>query len=369
MSGERSRVLAGSEKRAGGVEVFLDPAKREELMRARMRARAAWVEAQQEKLEAKTREVEGLRGELAAVRRKADEDRVAHAGEVKRLEEKVCRAELDRRSIEEQMAGKDEQIGRLTKEKESALFIGRQKADGLGERVEELEAKLKRAEEANARLAAENDGLRGRLGAWEREIEKAGEAEREKDGEIEELRGRVAELAGEVMELERADEDSRGRIAELERAAEERGAECERLRAELAEVCGQEGEAEVALGACQGMLEALSGKVGFTLAVVDVVSGRRAWVGQDLEGLLGYAKGQFAHVSPELMECVIHPHDADAAGSVSGVDWADVPAERAYRLKGADGRWRWFGELLYPFAYGSGGGVVQALSVQFECAG
>jgi PAS domain S-box-containing protein len=122
-----------------------------------------------------------------------------------------------------------------------------------------------------------------------------------------------------------------------DRRRAEQGREA-RARAEL-------GRRDEALEESRRLFRTLAGVVPAVVYLYDAATGRPAFTNREQKGLLGYTPEQFRDFGPEFLARVMHPEDlARFPEHVAALVAAPDGAERAiaYRMRHADGTWRWF---------------------------
>ena len=98
--------------------------------------------------------------------------------------------------------------------------------------------------------------------------------------------------------------------------------------------------------------------------ILDLVEGRSVYANRHVTAFLGYSAGQLEAMGPELMPNLLHPDDTVAVAA-HHKRMASAPGNRVfeieYRMRHADGEWRWLHSRDVAFARGEGGEVTEIL--------
>ncbi len=114
----------------------------------------------------------------------------------------------------------------------------------------------------------------------------------------------------------------------------------------------------------RAFIERIAGAVPSILYIYDLEGRRNAWLNARISEVLGWTPEQFRAIGPDLLTEVIHPDDLPRleAHHRSLADAADGEVREAeYRIRHADGSWRWLRSRDLAFRRGDDGRVAQVI--------
>jgi PAS domain S-box-containing protein len=147
------------------------------------------------------------------------------------------------------------------------------------------------------------------------------------------------------------------------------------VRDEQGNVCSLQGfiediterkRAEEALRESQHFIERIANTVPDILYVFDLVENRNIYTNREITTILGYTPQQLQAMGEHLIPTILHPDDAPAVAQKMQ-SFATLPDEAVieseYRMKNANGEWRWLASRETIFARDAHGTPVQVLGV------
>jgi PAS domain S-box-containing protein len=194
-------------------------------------------------------------------------------------------------------------------------------------------------------------------------------------GEVSLLEGLAGDLAYGIgarrirLAQQQADEELRQVLASLEQRVAERTAALDQTRRRLEEELGERAQIERILREREQFIQKVADAVPVLIFLYDLDVRRNFYSNRALSSLLGYAPADVAALGERLFEQLMHPEDLadlDALHKrLHGASDNEV-VEHEYRLRHADGSWRWMSGRDSVFRRAPDGQAQQILGMALD---